>query len=441
MRRLKLRVLLTFLLPCCVLAANAKPMLHIQTWKTKSGVPVYFINAPSIPMLDLDVVFSAGSQYDGKIPGLANFTASMLSEGSAKKSANAIADQFDANGGEFAATTNRDFSNLSLRSLTAEPYWQNNFDNFLQVLSQPAFNTKDVARVKQQLLTGIKLSAQSPSTVAQNLFFKTLYANEPYAHPVIGDARSVSRINQKALKHFYTQYFVDKNAAIAMVGAVSLNQAQDIAEKIAGCLPVGKSAVSNPDNHAVKQAVTKSQDFSAKQSTVMIGQLGISPQTKDRVALAVGNFILGGPGLVSQLATELRQRRGWVYGVSSQFKLLQLKGPFVISLQTKAKQTQAAVALATQMLQKTVADGPTKQQVAFAKQSIVGSFPLAMSSNAQLSALLTGMAFYHLPLNYYDNYLANLKQVTAEQVKHAWQRAINPKKLITVVVGPEEAHG
>lgn len=441
MKRLACIAVIASLLTPGAVFASAKKLLDIETWKTKNGVPVYLIEAHSLPMLDLDVVFAAGSQYDGLQYGLANYTTSMLSEGTKAKNADQIAATFDANGGQFAASTNRDFSVVGLRSLIKDQYWKNNFAMYLDVLSNPIFEPSDIDRVKKQLLTAIKLREQNPSKVAADLFFKTLYKNSPYAHPVSGTVDSVQRINRKAMLRFYQTHFVAKNAVITMVGDVSKAQASDIAETISQRLKLGK--------HATRQltVVDKSpgtqtwQEFKAQQSTVLLGQLGITPDYKQKAALNVGNFILGNPGLVSELAIALREKRGWVYGVSSQFSPLQLKGPFVISLQTKASQTQPALQLARDILLKNVSQGPSAEQVAFAKRSIIGSFPIAMSSNSQLSGFLTGIAFYHLPLDYYDKYLAQLKVVTPAQVKKAWQQVIHPKQLITVVVGPKDHRG
>lgn len=436
MRIIKCLCLIGGLWPMVLQAAAIKPLLDIDTWQTSQGIPVYFIESPAVPMLDVDVVFAAGSQYDGSLPGVANFAASMLSEGSKNHDANAIADQFDANGGQFAATTNRDFTSVSLRSMTAKPYWKNNFANYIEVLSRPAFKVKDMKRLQQQLLTAIKLREQDPSRVAADLFYQTLYKGQPYAHPVQGSAVSIKRITTKKLRQFYQRYFVARNAVITLVGNIGESQAKAIAEEIGSSLALGQHAVPQQHSRSLTQAHFVEKPFNVAQSTVIIGQLGIKPTNQKKAALNVGNFILGGPGLVSELANALRQKRGWVYGVNSQFKTMQAKGPFVISLQTKAKQTQAATRLATNILDKMVMHGPSAKQVAAAKQAIIGSFPLAMSSNAQLSALLTGIAFYQLPLNYYDQYLAKLKAVDVKQVRQAWKQAINPKHLVTVVVGP-----
>ncbi|MDF1760648.1 MAG: pitrilysin family protein [Coxiellaceae bacterium] len=436
-----LKGLLLLCLPVFVFATTNGKLLDIQQWKTNNGVPVYFVQAQTIPMIDLSVIFAAGSQYDNKQFGLANFTSSLLGEGTTTKTANQVADAFASTGGMFSVNANRDMAAVSLRTMTDAKYFINNVDTYLDVLTNPRFGEKAVGRVKKQLLTAIKLKQQNPSAVAATAFYKALYGNEPYAHPVLGTGKSVQNINRKSIVGFYQQHYVAANAVITLVGDLTVDKAKALAETISTSLKLGKKTYPHKSAVGLKKAKTVMIAFDARQSSVILGQVGVLPHAKNKAALNVGNFILGNPGLVSTLALELRQKRGWVYGVSSQFKNLQLKGPFYIALQTKASQTQPALKLSHQLLAALVKSGPTEKQVNFAKQSMVGSFPLAMSSNAQISSLLKGIAFYHLPTNYYDQYLQRLKSVTAKDVKKALQSVIHPNRMLSVVVGPEKNNG
>ncbi|MDF1795490.1 MAG: pitrilysin family protein [Coxiellaceae bacterium] len=436
-----LKGLLLLCLPVLAFAKTDSKLLDIQQWKTNNGTAVYFVQAKTIPMIDLSVIFAAGSQYDNQQFGLANFTSSLLGEGTTTKSANQVADAFASTGGQFSAHTNRDMTEVSLRTLTEEKYFNTNVDTFLDVLTKPSFGEKAVGRVKKQLLTAIKLKQQSPSAVAATAFYKAVYGDAPYGHTVLGNRNTVQHIERKTIVSFYKQHYVAANAVITLVGDLSVDKAKTLAENISTRLALGKKTKPHTTAQAIKSAVSVKIPFNARQSTVILGQVGVLPYAKNKAALNVGNFILGNPGLVSQLALELRQKRGWVYGVSSQFKNLQLKGPFYIGLQTKASQTQPALKLSRQLLAALVKSGPTAKQVKFAKQSMVGSFPLAMSSNAQISGLLTGIAFYNLPLNYYDTYLQRLKQVSAKDVKSALQSVIYPQRMVSVIVGPEKKNG
>ncbi|MDF1653963.1 MAG: pitrilysin family protein [Coxiellaceae bacterium] len=436
-----LKGLLLLCLPVLVIAKTDGQLLDIQQWKTNNGVPVYFVQAHTIPMIDLSVIFAAGSQYDNQQFGLANFTSSLLGEGTTTKSANQVADAFASAGGMFSVNANRDMAAASLRTLTDAKYFNNNVDTFLDVLSKPSFGDKAVGRVKKQLLTAIKIKQQNPSAVAATAFYKAVYGNAPYGHAVLGNSKTIQHIDRKAIVSFYQQHYVAANAVITLVGDLTVDKAKNLAETISTSLALGKKTKPHKITAALKKAQTEMIPFDARQSTVILGQVGVVPYAKSKAALNVGNFILGNPGLVSELALELRQKRGWVYSVSSQFKNLQLKGPFYIALQTKASQTQPALKLSHKLLTGLVQSGPTASQVKFAKQSMVGSFPLAMSSNAQISALLKGIAFYQLPINYYDSYLKQLKKVSAADVKKALQSVIHTNRMVSVVVGPEKTHG
>jgi hypothetical protein len=124
-RSLFLTLSLSFL-PTSVLAADPKAVVNIQHWQTNQGVPVYFVPTPEIPMLDVDVVFDAGSARDGDKPGLANLTAGMLDEGAGKLNTDQIAEAFDNVGAIYSIDVNQDMalfasSFLVCRNIIKEP--------------------------------------------------------------------------------------------------------------------------------------------------------------------------------------------------------------------------------------------------------------------------------------------------------------------------------
>jgi zinc protease len=135
---------------------------------------------------------------------------------------------------------------------------------------------------------------------------------------------------------------------------------------------------------------------------------------------------------------EIRQKRGLAYSVHSHFSPLREKGPFEISLQTRKEQSGEALALTRKVLADFVANGPTHKELAEAKQNIIGSFPLRIDSNKKIVGYLALIGFYDLPLTYLDDYLKAVGGVTARQVKDAFQRRINPDRMVSVVVGAQE---
>jgi len=140
--------------------------------------------------------------------------------------------------------------------------------------------------------------------------------------------------------------------------------------------------------------------------------------------------------LSSLLYSDLREKTGLVYVVSSFFDLLALRGPFIIALQTKPTSKQSAIQAVEKTLQAFIQNGPTDAQLKTAKDSLIAHFPLALSTNNGILEVVSNMVFYHRPLDYLDTYRDRVQAVTVDQVKAAFQKNIHPNKMAIVAVGP-----
>jgi zinc protease len=158
----------------------------------------------------------------------------------------------------------------------------------------------------------------------------------------------------------------------------------------------------------------------------------------DYFPLFVGNYVLGAGGFTSRLTEEVRQKRGLAYSAYSYFSPMLREGPFVVGLQTQAAQASDALAIVRKTVSEFIAEGPTAKELEAAKKNIIGGFPLRIDSNRKIHDYLAVIGFYRLPLTYLDDFTKNVERVTAEQVKAAFQRRIDPQRLVTVVVGASE---
>lgn len=411
----------------------------IQHWQTDNGAKVYFVNAPELPMIDIKVVFNAGSARDGVLPGTARMTNAMLDEGAADLDADEIATKFASVGANYAASSERDMAVLSLRSLTEDKAFTQAMDVFATVLSSPTFPQQSFQRIQQQLLTGLQAEKQSPSALASRAFYAGLYGEHPYSEMPAGQAESVAKLTIADLKRFYQQYYVSQNAVVVIVGAVDKNKARDIADKLMSGLQQGKAAPTVADVMPLMKSEQVQISYPSSQTTILMGQTGISRDDPDYFPLYVGNHILGGSGLVSQLSDEIREKRGLTYGVYSYFRPMQKQGPYLFGLQTRNDQTQEALSVLKQTLNKFIANGPTEDELTAAKRNITGGFALRVDSNNKIADYLSMIGFYNLPLDYLDNFNNKVDAVTVADIKEAFKRRIDADKMLTVLVGGETA--
>lgn len=423
------RGLLLFLFTTCAQAIT--PL----TWENQQHTPVLFYPTHDVPMVTIQLAFKAGSAYDDKHPGLAALTASMLNQGNDGLLGEQVANKLADAGAIYSANTTRDMIVITLNTLSEPKAFTGATQVLKQILTHPDFPQSAFRQQKDQQLAFLLNDRESPSQMATQTFFDTLYANHPYGHVIYGTEESLKTIQLNDLQHFFDRYLVPKNAVMVIVGDLSVEQAHALADMLLQGRRDGKSAEPIPEMHAASTYTPVTLVFPSSQTALCLGQLGITHQDPNYFPLIVGNYILGGGMLVSRLAIELREKRGLTYGVNSQFIPMPGPGPFLITLTTKANQAKTALALSQEVLARFVQTGPNQQEILAAKQYLVGSFPLALASNTDIANTLLRMAFYRLPLDYLETYTDRINAVTLDQVKRAFQKTIDPNRMLSVSVG------
>jgi len=430
--------ILTYLglgIACQDFALAADKVVHFQHWQTRNGVKVFYVPIHSLAMVDVQVLFYAGSARDSNKPGLAYLTQNMLSEGTKKLTVEDIAEQFEDVGAEVTGVTTLDSASLALRSLSKPDALNKAIDVYRQVLTQATFPEKSFHRIKRLTLRAIDAQGQQPDIIAQKALYHAIYNDAPYGHPVVGNKNSVQAIKLADIKHFYQQYYVAKNAVIVIVGDVTRKQAEAIAKKISGPLPTGVTAPKLPSQKQTAFPGKKNIPYPASQSYIRIGQVGITRSNPEYFPLIVGNHILGGGVFISRLFSNVRQKQGLAYHVSSNFNPLCTPGPFIISVETKNQSQKQALTTVFTTLNNFISQGPKAGELNAAKKNIIGSFPLLFDSNGKIMANTANLAFYDLPLDYLDTYRKKVAAVTINDIKQAFHQKIKPNLMSTIIVG------
>ncbi|WPC04906.1 pitrilysin family protein [Pseudomonas benzenivorans] len=412
--------------------------LQIQTWQTAEGAKVLFVEARELPMFDLRLIFAAGSSQDDGVPGLAMLTNAMLNEGVPGKDVGAIAAGFENLGAQFGNGSYRDMAVASLRALSARDIRDPALRLFGEVLGQPTFPEDALTRIKNQLMAGFEYQKQDPGKLASLELFRRLYGEHPYAHPSDGTAESIPAIDRAQLQAFHAKAYAAGNAVIALVGDLSRSEAEALAAQVSAALPQGPALphIAQPE---APEAGASHIDFPSKQTHLMLAQLGIDRRDPDYAALYLGNQIFGGGGFGTRLMEEVREKRGLTYGVYSGFSAMQARGPFMISLQTRAELSAGTLQLVKELLRDYLDKGPTQKELDDAKRELAGSFPRSNASNAAIAGQLGSIGFYDLPLDHLETFMAEVKALSVEQVKAALRRHLDPEALVIVSAGPDVA--
>lgn len=431
-----LKAIAATLLLCVTSISHALP--DIKTWNTSAGLEVLYVQTSELPIVDIALTFDAGSARDGNMSGLSVMTHTLLDKGAGTLDSDGIASAFENVGAQFSTGASLDRSSLTLRSLSDEKLFNKALETFVTVLSRPTFPEKDFSREKNRLLISLEDQDQRPSQIVEKEFYRSLYQDHPYANSSYGSKESVSGLTLESVKKFYKNYLVSSNAVLAIVGDVTREQAEAIANDIGNSLPKGEKAAPLL---ATKKAQEKNQyvDFPSQQSHVRIGQLGIERGHPDYYSLYVGNHALGGGGFTSRLVEEVRSKRGLSYSVYSYFIPLQEPGPFVLGLQTRSDQVKEAIEVCYEVLNDYVENGPNEEELKLSKQNIMSGFPLRIDSNKDILGYLSVIGYYDLPLNYLQEFTSQIEKVTLQDIKKAFRKHIDTDSFVTVVVGSEQA--
>ncbi len=434
--KLKFMTVISVAALCCT-AGIVYATPKIQHWQSASGAKVLFVEDHNIPMLDVSVNFAAGSSFDAADKaGVASLTRRMLGLGVTGMSeddiASGMADIGAVLGGEFS----QDMAGVAVRTLSQTEVRDQALDIMARVLQTPVFPEKVLAREKTRKIAALKDAETKPASIANRAFRKAVYQNHPYG--LMNDAESVKKITVADIRDFYRTHYNSDKAVVSIMGDVSRQLAEKIADNLTAKLPASDAKHVLP---AVAKQIAPSEqriEHPATQSHILIGSPGMSRTDPDYMVLYVGNYILGGGGFVSRLMEEVREQRGLAYSVYSYFMPLKQTGMFQIGLQTKKEQANEALQLVRKTLSEFIEKGPTEKELQAAKDNIAGGFPLKIDSNRKIIGYLAVIGYYDLPLNYLDDFTERVEKVSVEQVQDAFSRHINPSAMATVIVGAPE---
>ena len=424
---------------------SAWALLPIETWTQDSGAQVWLVNSPTIPMVDVQINFDAGSRRDPAAQaGLAGAAALMVAKGvkaDGKKPAldeNAVGEAWADLGATFDASAGNDALTYSLRSLTDGALLGKAADLAARQIAQPSYDAAVWQRERERWNAAIKEGNTRPPVVAARAFNQAVFGNHPYGQRAT--EATLAQINPAAMQQYLGRYVDACRAKVTLVGALDKAQADALVKRLLANMPATPKAqcAALPAVPAV-QPLAKADEvkipFESAQAQVLIGQPGIRRADPDFLAVMLGNQILGGGGFASRLMEEVREKRGLVYGVYSSFNPGLDAGAFQIGLQTRPDQAAEALKVTREVLAHYIAEGPTDKELRDAKDNLIGGFALRVDSNAKLLGNVTNIAWNGLPLDYLDHWTDRVEALTKDDVRNAMARMVQPGKEVTVVLG------
>lgn len=431
-------LLLFILIPLPVIAG-----IPIQHWTHSNGSHVYLVEARSIPMLDVQVDWFAGSVGDPeKKLGLASMTAGLIDKGSRlgarSITESEISDRLANLGASLSVSAGAEKASLRLRTLSDQQRRDELIQLAAEVLKEPLFDPKIVTREKARIIAAIKESNLKPEFILSKEFDRQIYGDHPFGKMTTVD--TVQSITSADMIDFYRSRYAVQDAKITIVGDISRQEADILVSRLMATLPNKAKVLTKAPDVKLFDKKSKEQKLvkiphAAQQAHISIGMPTISRKDQDYFPMLLGNYVLGGGGFVSRLTSEVREKRGLAYSVFSYIAPGRQIGPFVAGMQTKKEQADLAVDIMLKTISEFVEAGPTESEMLAAKSNLINGFPLRIDSNRKILDNVANIAWNDLPLDTLDTWTDQMRAVTREQVIAAFKKNLDVDKLVTVVVG------
>ncbi|HYN09438.1 MAG TPA: pitrilysin family protein [Vicinamibacterales bacterium] len=406
-----------------------------RSFKLANGLTVIYHERPGMPVVAADLVIKTGGDSNPvDRPGLANFTAAMLDQGTPSRNALQIADDIAQLGGSLGATSSKDATIASVGSLRKN--FPASLDLLADVTLRPNFPPAEIDRQRKIRLGRIIAQRQDPSAVATIATVAALYGNEhPYGFVELGTEAAVTATKPEDLQGFWKKNFVPGNAALVVAGAIGEAELKSLVEKAFGAWPSGTStapALSSP--LTTRNRVVLVDQPGAPQTGLFVALIGPPRSTPDYAAVSVMNAVLGGL-FSSRVNLNLREKNGYTYGAFSQFVFRKGNGPFWISAPVRTDATAAAVAEIFNEVKRMTTTPMTPEELTMAKDSIVRALPSDFETSAGTAGSLANLYIYDLGLDYYTKLPSQVSAVTADTALAAAKKHLVPDKMIVVAVG------
>lgn len=419
-------------------AAGPEPTFHVpafKRFKLKNGAEVILAEFHDLPLVEVHlVVKTGGGANPAGQAGLADLTSNMLDEGTSTRSALQIAEQVGALGAALSTASSWDGSSVTLSTITRT--FEPALAIWADVICHPAFAEKELARVRDNLLTAVTRRKDSPPTLANLLLARVLFGEKhPYAWPLTGIEETLKKISIADIRRFYATYYRPSNATIIATGDIT---EAELRAKLEATLRDWKAGRAPAPKIPTPVAPTARRIYlidkpEAPQSSIRVGFIGVRRTDPDYFPILMMNQILG--GAFYRLDMNLRERQQWTYGARSSFEMRRTPGLASAGGEFVAPHTADAVAEIMKEMRTISTSEVTDEELGRAKDNFIRAFPARFATRASTAGLLGELALYGLSDSFLTDYTKNIQAVTKADVLRVAQRFLSTDKMAVVVVG------
>lgn len=404
---------------------------QMQTIILKNEQPLYVIDTATQPVIRFELFFNAGNKFEEKT-GQSFFCNKMLAEGTSKFSSTEMAESFATIGYFYEFSQGAERASITLNGLTK--HFQKAVEILIEILSDSIFPEKELQNLKTISLQQILVNNEKTAYIASQIFKEEIFGKNHYIGRSIKEA-DIELISPFDLVSFYEKYYKEKEFKIVVAGQINADIIQ-IIENSFGLLEVNFETKDHEKEanarYEGKQILIEKEG--ALQSSIRIGRRAISRTHPDYFALKVCNTILGGY-FGSRLMKNIREEKGYTYGISSSHLPLPKFGYLLIGTDVKREFTQNTIdeifkEITTLQQNKVPAD-----ELEVVKNFLSGDFAGSVNSPFDIADKHKTILFEHLESTFFNNYVSQIQKITSDQVLEMANKYFKREDLIEIVVG------
>ncbi len=419
------------------------PKLSVpNVWKSElsNGIKVFGIENSEVPLVRFNLVIDGGQLLEkmDKL-GVANLTASLMNRGTKNKTVAQLQEAVQELGASIRVSASKE--NITISGTTLAKNYKKTLALVEEVLLEPRWDATEFELLKRSVVGNLRQQEASPTTIASNVYNGLIYGEKNIrSKNTLGTIESVGKITLDDLKAFYTNYISPSVAKMHIVGDINQDDAlaslQNLDSKWGAKnveIPVYKTPKAPNKPTVYFYDVPK-----AKQSVINFGAPALAVTDADYYPATVMNYILGGGGFASQLTQELREGKGYTYGIGSRFSGTKAAGAFTISSRVRTNVTLESA----QLVKKIITDYPTnfsEKDLATTKGFLIKSNARRFETMGAKLNMLQSMSAYGFSSDYIKDREKIVNEMTIEEIQKLSRKYVNPNKMIWLFVGDAES--
>lgn len=405
-----------------------------------NGLRVSLLEDHKLPTFSMQLWFNGGGLADPpEKRGVAMVTSSLLREGTKQRSSREIAEQLATLGASLSASAGPSTGESSVSVSGLSDYADATIELAADVIRNPAFPSAELDKFRTRFLSQLQLQRANPGFQAQEQFMRAVYGEHPGGLVVPSEA-VIKQLTSADLAAFHAARYRPNNAFLIAYGDITLKELVSILERSFGSWEKGEAnrMLLPALNAPTKPRVLLVDRPGSVQTSLWMGAIGIERNSDDYFAVLVMNHILGG-GPASRLFMNLREDKGYTYGVYSSFTGTTFPGVVVASTDVRTAVTEGAMQELSMELRRIANEPVTAQELTNARRALIGRFALSLDAPQALMSNLATQKIYGMPADYWDTYPQRVEAITPADIQRVAKKYYDAGRLQIVAVGDAKA--